>query len=227
MNYRILHSWDPSYPQAVKIQERLRERLIIRPLRRSPEFVAGADASYFTRGDLFFSAVVVLSVRGMEIVEKASAWGRVSFPYIPGLLTFREAPILLKAFRKLRHKPDLVIFDSQGIAHPRGLGLAAHMGLLLDIPSIGCAKSRLIGEYREPGPRAGASSHLRHEGARIGTVVRTRENVKPVFVSPGHRIDHRGSAEWVLRCCRGYRLPEPTRLAHITVSETRREHTRK
>jgi deoxyribonuclease V len=165
---------------------------------------------------------VVFSLDPFAVVEEAVAWGHVSFPYIPGLLSFREAPILLKAFKKLRHTPDIVIFDSQGIAHPRGLGLASHMGLLLDTPSIGCAKSRLVGTFKEPGTRAGARSPLKHEGKHIGTVLRTRDGVKPVFVSPGHKIDMRGAVRWVLKCCKGYRLPEPTRAAHHLSNKARK-----
>lgn len=211
-----------SYQRAVETQERLRRAIRVTPLSRAPRLVAGADASYETGGDIFFAAVIVFSLTPWREVDRAGAWGRVAFPYIPGLLSFREAPILLQAFRKLRVAPDLIIFDSQGIAHPRRMGLAAHMGLLLSIPAIGCAKSRLIGDYREPGKRAGSRSPLMHEHARIGTVLRTRDGVKPVFVSPGHLIDHSGAARWVMKCCRGFRLPEPTRQAHILANGLRR-----
>lgn len=222
MKYRTLHPWNPSYERAVAIQNDLRGRLACLPAPRGVRLVAGADASYRERGGLFYSAVVVFSLAPWRMVEQAVAWGRVSFPYIPGLLSFREAPILLRAFRKLSLRPDIAIFDSQGIAHPRGLGLAAHMGLLLDVPSIGCAKSRLVGSYREPGSRAGSRSALLYEGRRVGTILRTREGVRPVFVSPGHRMDQAGAVRWVLRCVRGRRLPEPTRRAHILVNALRR-----
>jgi deoxyribonuclease V len=211
-----------SYSRAALLQKALRERLILAPLANRPRFIAGADASYEKRSDLLYGAVVVFSLKPWRIVELATAQGQASFPYIPGMLSFREAPILLKAFKKLKATPDLVIFDSQGIAHPRGLGLAAHIGLFLNIPTIGCAKSRLVGTYREPGTRARCRTALTHNGARIGTVLRTREGVKPVFVSPGHLMDHQGSVKWVLKCCRGYRLPEPTRQAHILVNRFRR-----
>jgi deoxyribonuclease V len=223
MNYLKLHPWKIGYARAVAIQDELRRLLILRPPAQRPRLIAGADASYQKRGDLFVGAVVVYSLNPWRLVEHAAARGRVTFPYIPGLLSFREAPILLRAFAKLEHRPDLIIFDSQGIAHPRRLGLASHMGLLLDAPTIGCAKSRLIGSYREPGRRAGCHAALSLEGERIGTVLRTRDGVNPVFVSPGHRMDHRSSVRWVLRCCRGYRLPEPTRQAHILVNRLRRE----
>jgi deoxyribonuclease V len=227
MNYLKLHSWTMAYTQAVSIQEALRKRLLLAPPRRAPRLIAGADASYGKQSDLFYGAVVVFSLKPWRLVEQAVARGRVSFPYIPGLLSFREAPILLRAFKKLKAVPDLVIFDSQGIAHPRGLGLAAHMGLFLNTATIGCAKSRLVGTYREPGARAGCRTALTHEGKRIGTVVRTRGGIKPVFVSPGHLMDHGGAVRWVLRCCRGYRLPEPTRQAHILVNQKRRGDSRR
>jgi deoxyribonuclease V len=222
MNYLELHPWRIGYKRAVSIQEALRRRLLLSPPAKIPRLIAGADASYGKRGDFFYGAVVVFSLDPWRLVDQAFARGRVSFPYIPGLLSFREAPILLRAFRKLKTAPDLIIFDSQGIAHPRGLGLAAHMGLLLNAPTIGCAKSRLVGAYREPGAGAGCRAPLIHDGKRVGTVLRTRDGIKPVFVSPGHLMDHRGSVRWVLRCCRGFRLPEPTRHAHILVNQIRR-----
>jgi deoxyribonuclease V len=222
MDYSNLHPWRMSYSKAVLLQNTLRKRIALTPLSKPPQLIAGADASYWKQSDLFYGAVVVFSLNPWRIVEWATAQGRVSFPYIPGLLSFREAPILLKAFRKLKAAPDLIIFDSQGIAHPRGLGLASHIGLFLNTPTIGCAKSRLIGEYREPGTRAGCRTALTHDGERIGTVLRTRDGVKPVFVSPGHRIDHAGAVKWVIKCRRRYRLPEPTRQAHILVNQVRR-----
>ncbi|MDD5557419.1 MAG: endonuclease V [bacterium] len=209
--------------RAIALQEELRGRIRVRPLAAAPRLVAGADASCGARGGLLFGAVVVFSADRMEPVEWAAAWGRVSFPYVPGLLSFREAPILLRAFRRLRRRPDLVIFDGHGIAHPRGLGLASHMGLLLGLPTAGCAKSRLVGTFLEPGRRAGSRSPLMLGRRRIGTVLRTRDGTRPVFVSPGHLTDHRSATRWVLRCCRGYRLPEPTRQAHILVGGIRRE----
>jgi len=224
MNYLKLHPWNIGYARAAAIQDELRKRLILRRPRREPRLIAGADASYQKRGDTFYGAVVVFSLNPWRVVERAAAWKRVSFPYIPGLLSFREAPVLLKAFHNLSCTPDLIIFDSQGIAHPRMLGLASHMGLLLNTPSIGCAKSRLIGEYREPGRRRKCHTRLMHNGVRLGTVLRTRDGVKPVFVSPGHLMDHEGATRWVLKCSRGFRLPEPTRQAHIFVNELRREH---
>ena len=223
MKFRHLHPWTMDYRAAVAVQERLRERIVLAPPPARPRLVAGADVSYDRGDDRFFAAVVVFSLRPWAIVEESVSTGRVGFPYIPGLLSFREAPVLLRAFRRLRKDPDLVIFDGQGIAHPRGLGVASHLGLILDIPSIGCAKSRLVGSYTEPGKEAGSRSPLKLNGRRIGTVLRTRSGVKPVFVSPGHRMNIGGASRWVLKCCRGYRLPEPTRAAHILSNRVRRE----
>jgi deoxyribonuclease V len=151
-------------------------------------------------------------------VEYAIATRPATFPYIPGLLSFREGPVILDAMNKLSAAPDLLIFDGQGVAHPRRLGIASHIGLLLDLPSIGCAKSRLCGQHEEPGLERGSHVPLMDKGETIGSVVRTRSGVKPVFVSVGHRLDLRTSVEYVLACCRGYRLPETTRRAHLMAS---------
>lgn len=197
----------------------LKDSLNLRRLR----WVGGADASYVQGDQTIYGAVVVLSFPDLEVVEERWAKGGVSFPYIPGLLSFREAPILLRAFTLLRQRPDAVIFDGQGIAHPRGLGLASHVALFLDLPSVGCAKTRLVGEYREVAGGKGSMSWLEFKGKRIGAVVRTRANVKPVFVSPGHRMSLRTATRLVLATCRGYRLPEPIRMAHQLVNRVRRE----
>ncbi len=161
-----------------------------------------------------FASVIVFELHTMQKIEAVTASGRVDFPYIPGLLSFRESPILLKAITKIKSEPDVIILDAQGIAHPRGIGLASHIGLLLDKPSIGCAKTRLIGEYDEVGEEAGNYTLLKTKEKTIGAVLRTRKNVKPVFISPGHKIDLGTSIELVLKSCRGYRLPEPIRQAH-------------
>jgi deoxyribonuclease V len=182
--------------------------------------IAGADVSYTRESDIFYASVVVFNLQTMERVEEAIASGKVDFPYIPGLLSFRESPILLKAFAKIKSEPDVIILDAQGIAHPRGIGLASHIGLLLDKSSIGCAKTRLIGEYNEVGRDAGSHSQLTVKDKIVGAVLRTRKNIKPVFVSPGHKIDLKTSIALVLKSCRGYRLPEPIRQAHNLVKRT-------
>jgi len=217
------HPWDVPYGEAVAIQDRLRERLILRdaglpePLRS----VAGADISYDRGSDLFFAAVVVLTYPALEPAEEAAHAARVTFPYIPGLLSFREGPTLLEAFAKLKHPPDLILFDGQGIAHPRGIGLAAHLGLLLDRPAIGCAKSRLTGTHATVGENRGDWTELLDGERRIGAVLRTRRGVRPIFVSQGHRVSLERALELTLSCCRGYRIPEPIRWAHRAVNALR------
>lgn len=221
MKFRSLHPWDLCYRRAVALQESLRARLILRAPRRPIRLVAGADISYSKSDDLFFAGVVVLVMPDFREVARATAVGRVAFPYIPGLLSFREAPILLQAFEQLETAPDLILFDGQGTAHPRGFGLASHMGLILDTPSIGCAKSRLCGEHGSVASPAGSHVPLTLDGRTIGAVVRTRTGVNPIFVSPGHRMGLRSAIGWSLKCCAGYRIPEPTRRAHRLVNELR------
>lgn len=223
MKINELHSFKVTYREALTIQAALREKLIISD---GPDLdlrlIAGADVSYARNSTLFFAAVVLQTYPGMEIVETAVAALNSNFPYIPGLLTFREGPALLKAFAKLRQAPDLVIFDGQGIAHPRGLGLASHMGLLLDCPTIGCAKTRLFGSYGIVGERAGDHVPLTADNDKIiGAVVRTKTRTEPVFISPGQGISLQKSVEVALNCCRGYRLPEPVRNAHLAVNRFR------
>jgi deoxyribonuclease V len=224
LKLRLLHTWDVACQEAVSIQNNLKKELVLRDgIKIGPvNVIAGADISYSRGSDLFFAAVVLLSYPDMQPVEEVHAVERVSFPYIPGLLSFREGPVLLKAFQNLRQSPDIVIFDGQGIAHPRGVGLAAHLGLFLDIPAIGCAKSRLCGEHGEPGPLPGDHADLLYQGQVVGSVLRTKARVRPVFVSPGHRISIERSREVTLECCRGYRLPEPIRQAHLAVNRLRR-----
>lgn len=207
----------PRVARAQALQARLRRRVRTRGGPRRVALVAGADLAYRGDGTRAWAAVVLWSPRDGAVVETATASGRPSFPYVPGYLSFREGPLLLRAFGRLRHRPDLVLFDGQGIAHPRGIGLASHLGVLLDLPSVGCAKSRLVGEHGEPGPRRGDSTPLVLAGRRVGAVVRTRDGVKPLWVSPGHRIGTREAVRWTLACCRT-RVPEPIRLAELIVN---------
>ena len=216
-----LHPWDLSYEEAVKVQQDLSKRLILEPSEIEPKLIAGADVSYSKGSDLFFSAVVVLEMPSMRVLEEASAKGKVDFPYIPGLLSFREAVILTKAFEKIKSVPDVVIFDGQGIAHPRGVGLASHIGLMLDLPSVGCAKNKLVGSHGPVGNEVGDYAPIKFRGNVVGAALRTKKNVAPVFVSPGHRMDVPSAIEIVMKTCRGYRLPEPTRQAHVLVNRIR------
>jgi deoxyribonuclease V len=224
MYFPELHGWAVDYRQAVALQRTLAGRITLgNELPRPVRTVAGVDVSYEKHGHLFFAGIVVLSFPALAVIEEVSASGRVDFPYIPGLLSFRELPILLQAFRHLRTVPDAVLVDGQGIAHPRRLGIASHLGLWLDLPTVGCAKSRLCGEHPEPGTQRGDQVPLRHEGEEIGAVLTTRDRIKPLFISPGHKIDSATAAELVLACSRRYRLPEPTRLAHLLTNRMRRE----
>jgi deoxyribonuclease V len=217
-----LHPWKLTPKEAIALQRRLACRVdACRPLAGC-EFIAGVDASYSRFSPILYAAVVVLRTSDWTVVEAQHVVTRTTFPYIPGLLTFREAPPLLRAFKKLKHRPDAVMVDGQGFAHPRRLGIASHLGLWLGIPTLGCAKSRLIGEHRAPGIRPGAQTPLLHEKEVIGSVVRTKHGVKPLYVSVGHLIDLPSAVSLVLRACRGYRLPEPTRQAHLHVNEVRR-----
>lgn len=216
------HPWKVTYQEAVSIQERLRRELIRTGDPGTPKLVAGADVAYSKEKCRVYAAVVVLAYPEMEEVETATASGRSEFPYIPGLLTFREGPVMLRAFEKVAHVPEVVMFDGQGYSHPRRMGLAGHMGVLLNVPSIGCAKTRLVGEYEAPGNDVGDWSPLADEGEVIGRVVRTRRGVKPMFISVGHKIGLEAATRLVLACVRGYRLPEPTRRAHLLVREVYR-----
>lgn len=218
-----LHKWNLSYSQARKIQASLAGMVQFTPLRKKPTVVAGIDCAFSKDGRRILSAVVVLKLPYFGLVETASAVRKVTFPYIPGLLSFREAPVCIAAVEKLRSRPDVFIIDGQGIAHPRRLGLAAHLGLFVDAPTVGCAKSRLTGDYVEPRSEKGGRTPLTADSETIGAVVRTRTNVKPVFVSVGHKCVLEDAVRIVLGCAVKYRLPEPTRLAHQAVSRLKLE----
>jgi len=179
--------------------------------------VAGIDVGM--KGDMVRAAIVVLNFAKLDVAAQSTATRRITYPYIPGLLSFREGPVILDALDRLDRKPDLLIFDGQGIAHPCRLGIASHIGLLSGFPSIGCAKSRLCGQYQEPGVERGSHVPLMDHGETIGAIVRTRTNVKPVFLSIGHRVNLKTCIDVVLACCKGYRLPETTRKAHRLAEE--------
>jgi deoxyribonuclease V len=217
-----LHRWDVTPKEAVDIQQRLRSKLVIAPLEKEVHYVAGCDISFDKGSDVVFAGVVVLKLPEFTEVGQTTAVTRVKFPYIPGLLSFRESPPLLEAWEKLSVEPDLVIIDGQGYAHPRRFGIASHFGVLVDLPTVGCAKTLLIGKFEEPGINAGCSSPLMDGEEVIGAALRTQHGVNPVFVSIGHRINLAGALEIVMRCTRDYRIPEPTRRAHLLVNALRR-----
>jgi len=206
------HPWDVSPAEAIAIQQRLRDKVSQKTSFAQVRTVAGVDVS--VKDDIAKAAVVVLDYPDLTPIDQSTAEQPVPFPYIPGLLAFREGPVVLRAMEKLVTEPDLFVFDAQGLAHPRRMGLAAHIGVIIDRPSIGCAKSRLCGTHHEPGSEKGAYTHLRDGNEIIGAVVRSRSEVQPVFVSIGHKIDLETAISYVLNCCRGYRLPETTRWAH-------------
>lgn len=209
-----LHEWNLTTEQAREVQKQLSPKIICSNLITQPRLIAGIDISIYRRSE-GCAAVVLLDYPSLEIVESAFSEGEIRYPYVPGLLSFREAPLILEACRKLVRKPDLILVDGQGIAHPRRFGIAAHLGLLLNIPSIGCAKSRLIGDHNSIPDEAGKYDYLVDGAEIIGAAVRTRRGCKPVYISVGHMVDLPAAIRWTLNCCKGYRLPEPTRLAHI------------
>ena len=214
----FLHPWNLSPAEAIALQRELRAHLILDdrlgPVRR----VAGVDVGFEAGGTVTRAAVAVLRYRGLELLETAIARRPTTFPYIPGLLSFRELPAVLDALEQLRELPDLLLCDGQGIAHPRRLGIASHLGLLTDIPSIGVAKTRLCGTHEEPPNQRGAWTTLWADGEIIGAVLRTRPGVKPLYISPGHRISLDTAIQYVMACCTRYRLPETTRHAHRLAS---------
>jgi len=224
MKIRTLHPWNVDYHTAVDIQNDLRKKIIFTNCIKKLEFVAGADVSFNRKEPTLFGVVTVLRLPDFEEVDRGEAILATTFPYIPGLLTFREAPVLLEAFKKIRIQPDVILFDGQGVAHPRRMGLAAHMGLLLDSASIGCAKSRFIGEYEPVPNEKGALSELKDEEETIGVALRTRKSVKPIFVSVGHKVDLSTAVDITLKMVTKYRLPEPTRRAHFLVNQLRESY---
>ncbi|OGO06614.1 MAG: endonuclease V [Chloroflexi bacterium RBG_13_56_8] len=210
------HPWDISPQEAIAIQRELAQRIDPKDYHDQIESVAGIDVGI--KGGVARAAVAVLSFPALELIAISRVECKVSFPYVPGLLTFREGPVILQALAKLAVVPDVLMFDGQGYAHPRRMGIATHMGILLDHPSLGCAKSRLCGTHDDPGPERGSRAWLWDGEEIVGAVVRTRTNVRPVFVSVGHKMSLETAIDLVLRCGRRYRLPEPTRQAHQAAS---------
>jgi deoxyribonuclease V len=209
----MLHAWDLSPKEAARVQAKLREQIVLAWDGRQISSIAGVDVSISE--EMARCAIVVFAFPGLAPLEGVTADLPLVFPYIPGLLSFREGPAVLAAWELLTMKPDLLMFDGQGIAHPRGVGIASQMGLWLERPTIGVAKSRLYGTHAEPGLKRGDRAELLgNEGPVIGAVLRTKDNVKPLYISPGHLIDVEHAVEFTLACDGGYRLPETTRWAH-------------
>jgi deoxyribonuclease V len=212
---RVPHSWALTPSEAVAEQRRLCHRVRLRPAP-VPRRVVGLDCAFLP--GRIIAVAVVWDVAGGRVLETRGASDELRFPYVPGLLSFREIPVLLKVLRRVRTRAEGVLCDGQGIAHPRRLGLASHLGILLGVPTVGCAKSRLCGTHDAPAAQRGAVAPLLDGDERIGSVLRTRDGVKPVYVSPGHLADHDSAVAWVLACGAGFRLPEPTRLADRLVA---------
>lgn len=206
------HPWEVSTAEARRIQHQLRERVVVQPLNPQPKVIAGVDVS--VKEEQARAAVVLLTYPDLTPTEAATAEMPVSFPYVPGLLAFREGPVVLAALEQVAGRPDVLMFDAQGLAHPRRMGLATHLGVLLDMPAVGCAKSRLCGKHEEPEERKGGWVPLLDRDEVIGAVVRTRDGVQPLFVSIGHRMNLETAISLVLGCTTKYRLPEPARWAH-------------
>ncbi len=217
------HPWDLTPTEARAFQSELAKSVEHRRRRWPPGGPSRRPTSRLTAEAIsLFAAVVVVDALTFEIIERAELSAPARFPYVPGLLSFREAPCLIEAFDRLKNRPDVVLCDGQGIAHPRRLGIASHLGLVLDIPTVGCAKSRLCGHYDEPGLDRGDRSPLVDQGEVVGAVLRTRARIAPLFVSPGHRCDLESAVKLVLATTRKYRLPIPSRMAHEYVNEIRR-----
>jgi deoxyribonuclease V len=225
MRVKPIHSWDITKNDAIPLQKKLAQQTRFTSLKKDPKIIAGTDISF--QDDTAYAGAVLFKLPNLEPISNFIYEGKVAFPYFPGLLSFREAPILLELFKLIKPAPDLVFFDGHGLAHPRKLGLASHIGLFLQKPTIGCGKSRLYGSFEDPPVSKGTHSQLLNPSDEsIGAVVRTKERCKPIFVSPGHLIDLNDAISWTLRCVSKYRIPEPTRLAHNFVTDYKRQKTK-
>ena len=212
---QLKHAWDLTPTEAIALQRKLCKRIDIPESTTVPPIktVAGADCSFSSDGRFGYAAIVVFSYPGLKEIQRTGRRTKVTFPYVPGLLSFREAPLVIAALEKLPELPDLLIVDGHGLAHPRRFGIACHIGLLIDRPTIGCGKSRLVGSYRMPGQRTGSTTALMHQEEEIGRALRTRRGCKPVFVSVGHRIGLTAATRVITQCVQTYRIPTPTRIA--------------
>jgi deoxyribonuclease V len=223
MKFDTLHPWDLSPTEAVALQKELASRVKLQPLPSACNLIAASDVSFNVGGDTLFAAIVVLNRQDFSVVEEVTVQDRVTFPYVPGLLSFRELPILLQGFARLKVKPDLVLCDGQGIAHPRRLGIASHLGLWLGIPTVGSAKNILCGKFEEPGEAKGSKTPIIHHKEVIGYAVRSRAKVKPIFVSPGHLADLDSSVDLVMSLIDRYRIPVPIRHVHNLSNAVRKD----
>lgn len=219
---KLNHRWDVSEQEAKRIQLELSSLVREQKLTSKPKIIAGVDISYNVGSNLLFAGVVILSTDDLSIIEKVVVAEESKFPYIPGLLSFRETPPLIQAFSKIKHEPDIIFVDGQGIAHPRFFGIASHIGVIYDKPSIGVAKSILVGTPDRIPTKIGEFSYIRYKGRIIGALLCSQEGREPIIVSIGHKITLEEAIELTKKACLGYRIPEPTRLAHLVVNEARR-----
>lgn len=217
-----LHLWNLSAQEAIKLQKQLAPQVEITPLSKPPKLIAGADLSFDKGSDEVWAGIVVLSFPELQIVEERGLQTRAPFPYVPGLLSFREAPAVLEVWEQLRHKPDVLVLDGQGLAHPRRFGLACHLGLWLGIPTYGSAKTLFVGDFENLGEARGSVAEMKHRGEVVGAAVRTKNKVTPVYVSVGNKLTLDDAVELTLGSDGGYRVPEPTRRAHLFVNRLRR-----
>lgn len=224
MRFNRLHPWTDDVREAERLQDKYAPDVSIKVEKTSFRLVGGVDVAYSKRDNTGFATVVIMKVPEMELLEKVRAQAEVTFPFVPGLFFFREGPVITKALSRLKFVPDVFLFDGHGIDHPRRIGMAAHMGIMLDMPTIGCAKKLLIGKVDPLGNQVGDTAPIYLGNEEVGRAVRSRENVKPLYVSPGHKIDVDVSVKTVIDLLRGYRLPEPLRLAHIMVNKQRRNY---
>lgn len=216
-----LHSWNLGAQEAVALQKQLAPQVEIAPLAKPPRFIAGADLSFDKGSDEVWAGIVVLSYPELEIVEERGLQTRAPFPYVPGLLSFREAPAVLEVWEQLQQKPDVLVLDGQGLAHPRRFGLACHLGLWLGIPTYGSAKTLFVGDFQDLSEARGSVAQLKHRGEVVGAAVRTKNKVTPVYVSIGHKLSLDDAVGLTLGCDGGFRVPEPTRRAHLFVNRLR------
>lgn len=227
MKVKLRTRWNLTPRQAMRFQERVREKIILEDRFDSIQTVAGADLAFDPATNIAFAGVIVYGFPGLKEIERRMARRKLRFPYVPGLLSFRESPVLLAAFSRMRTEPDLILVDGHGLAHPRRFGIACHLGILLDKPTVGCAKSLLVGDYDDPSPQAGSTSPLVDRGERVGTVLRTRDSVRPIFVTQGHCVSLPTAERLVRQCLDGYRIPKPTREADHYVRELRQAFQRR
>ena len=218
----MLHPWNLTPKEAIALQKRLASQVVVKPLPERINLVAGGDVGYSSSYKTAMAALATYTYPSLEFRELVQFSDEIAYPYMPGLLSFRELPLLLKTFQLLQEQPDVVLCDGQGVAHPRRLGLASHLGLWLGLPTVGCAKRRLVGTHRKVGSKKGQYRSLKHHHEQVGVVLRTRTKVKPLYLSPGHLADIDSSRKLVMRCCSKYRIPEPIRQAHLAVQRAAR-----